>query len=524
MKICIIGAGWYGCHLALALKKTGHDVVIYEKNHEIFSKISGTFGIRLHAGPHYPRSTETRKSCRRGFTAFQMRYPELVIPHEYAIYGLGEIDADGNPSKVNDEQFRRVCEESTNSHLVAPSLLGYRGLISAYNVEEPSIALGQRLRNKFTAYLRDAGIEVFCDFEVSKLISENSRVIVGNDHSSAEFDKVINATSYQAHVPKDDDFPFDMEVIYQPCLALIYKDKTPGARPFSFIVMDGWFPCMMPYICDGDDTASRRYILTHGKWTIMGSFHTVAEANDVLYKLDSTFIENKIKPPSESEMSRFWPEFAERFEYIGWKGEILAKLKTKREFRSAVTYEKNNIIHIVAGKVSNIFDAEYEVLSLLCKENVLERNGYLYVAGGVLDESSREIAERPGRDEPNTSNLTTFEDLQKNSSAKQAGPQTSVGFFSTLSELSRCSQTTSQAISLHSTNYYFRLKCLAGILGASALLAIAIVPLPIIRTVAPVLLSSVGVIGIGYCGARLFTRCIETPPEILGIVQPHINT
>ena len=417
MKIAIIGAGWYGCHLALALKKAGSDVVIYEKNPKIFSQISGTFGIRLHAGPHYPRSTETRKSCRRGFTAFQTRYPELIIPHEYAIYGLGAIDADGNPSKVNDQEFRKICEESVNCHPVDPNLFGYQGLISAYNIEEPSIILGQRLRTTFTTYLKDAGVGVFCDVEVNKLKSDKSKVILGADKCSEEFDKVINATSYQAYVPKDDGFPFDMEVIYQPCLALLYKDKTPGERPFSFIVMDGWFPCMMPYIGDFEegDIPSKRYILTHGKWTIMGSFNTVSEANSLLSKLDDTFIKNEIKPPSESEMKRFWPGFTDRFEYIGWRGEVLAKLKTKREFRSAVTYEKNNIIHIVPGKVSNIFDAEKEVLSLLHKENVLERNGYLYIKGGVLDESNCEITEKPELYEANTSNLKTFDDLQKKS-------------------------------------------------------------------------------------------------------------
>ena len=62
-KVIIVGGGWYGAHLALALKKAEYDVEIFEKNDDIFKAVSGNFGIRLHKGPHYPRSPETRKTC-----------------------------------------------------------------------------------------------------------------------------------------------------------------------------------------------------------------------------------------------------------------------------------------------------------------------------------------------------------------------------------------------------------------------------------------------------------------------------
>ncbi len=63
MHIAIIGAGWYGAHLACELAKQRHTVTLIEKNIAILSETSGTFGVRLHRGPHYPRSSETRKGC-----------------------------------------------------------------------------------------------------------------------------------------------------------------------------------------------------------------------------------------------------------------------------------------------------------------------------------------------------------------------------------------------------------------------------------------------------------------------------
>ncbi len=525
MKIGIIGAGWYGCHLALTLKEAGHDVEIYEKKHEIFSGISGKFGIRLHQGPHYPRSASTRESCRRGFTRFMNRYPDLVIPHEYSIYGLGARDSDGNPPKIDREHFDDVCEESDNCNEIDHEKFGFDGLLSAHDVKEPSIALGKRLRTNFTGYLEKAGIPVHLDFDVTKLESMGEKVLLGNETSSKEFDKIINASSYQTHVQKDADFPFDMEVVYQPCLALVYKDKKAKKRPFSFIVMDGWFPCLMPQI-DNDDKPvqeerSRKYILTHGKWTIMGSYDTASEANSILAELSDSFVEDQIKVPSENEMKRFWPAFAdkERFEYIGWEGTVLAKLKTKSEFRSALTYEdKGNVIHIIPGKVSNIFDAEDEVFSLLYKENVLNRNGYSYVMGGVLDQATTEITEKPAENEANTANLRTLEEIKR---LPQRMPKTPMFNRSTLIQPKikddQSTQTDNAIVNLASPNYSFVLKCIAGILACSTLLAVAILTIPVTGVTYSAMISAAAVVGVSYCGYRLFANVMERPQQAITV-------
>ena len=62
--VAVIGGGWFGCHIAIALQERGYLVTLYEGKSTIFSGISGTFGIRIHSGPHYTRSYATRKCCR----------------------------------------------------------------------------------------------------------------------------------------------------------------------------------------------------------------------------------------------------------------------------------------------------------------------------------------------------------------------------------------------------------------------------------------------------------------------------
>ncbi len=418
MRIGIIGGGWYGCHTARALRKAGHEVFIFEKKPMIFDQISGNFGIRLHAGPHYPRSQKTRQSCHRDYELFVSEYPELVVEHDYSIYALGETDANGNPSKTSYNDFKSVCEEFQTLGEIDIRTMGYQGLVSAWNLKEPSVLVGNYLRKKFNGYLSNLGINIICNFNVTRLenLVSSVRITAQDGAVYDDFDYVVNATSYQSFMNFRALLPFDFNVVYQPCLALLYADTMPTCRPFSFIVMDGWFPCMMPY-CDNEDDlsfspkASRKYIVTHGKWTIMGSFDTAKKAENLLSQLDDDFIEQHIRPSVSSEMNRFWPEFQSRFRYLGWKGSVLAKIKTDKEFRSAVTFMSGRLIQIIPGKVSNVFDAANEVFQLINQQNVLSRNNYQYVQGGVLDDAMQEISETPKIEAQNTCGLQTYNEI-----------------------------------------------------------------------------------------------------------------
>ena len=422
MQIFVIGGGWYGVAIALWLRKFGHDVSLFEKNPEICSETSGKYGIRLHAGQHYQRSLKTRESCRRGLEEFYEVYPELIVEHQYSIYGLGNKDADGLPPKVDQDTFASVCKEFRFKDEISPEEKGYTNLISAMDINEPSIVLGARLREAFKKHLKDAGVNVICNFEVKEFEKYNDKIGIRVNEELMTFDRIVNATSYHALLPQR-PLPFNMGVVYQPCLALVYKDRNPAKDPISFIVMDGWFPCLMPY-CDSveeDKKFDGKYIMTHGKYTIMGSYKTASEANKVLTELNNEFIETWVKPNCEREMERFWPEFADRFVYMGeWKASTIPKIVTNREFRSAVTFASNevingvevNLIHIIPGKVSNVFDAAREVLSFIKKENIVTEGNYEYVKDGVLHESMSEITEKLEDEKRNTCMLQTYNQLK----------------------------------------------------------------------------------------------------------------
>ncbi|KAL3470493.1 hypothetical protein BJX99DRAFT_267403 [Aspergillus californicus] len=395
--IAIIGGGWSGCHVALELADAGHHVTIIEKGDDIFHGVSGQFGIRIHKGPHYPRSSGTRDSCRRTFVRFCSKYPELVVNVKPAIYSLGRTDSNGCKSKVTADVFGKVCSESEECSAVnVHEHWGGSELEVAYNLDEPCAVLNPYLKTYFRERLSKAGIEVRLGEEVYSVYHQNDQHFVSTSSvTDTSFDKVINATG--------------ADIRYQACIALKYRDTSPDNAPQSFIVMDGWFPCLMP--CVGDPEVKGEYILTHGAYTILGSWDTPTEANSCLSQLTPEILEAHIRPKIEREMERFWPGFTKRFTYEGWKGSVLPKMVTDTEFRSSVVFEKDSVIYIFPGKISNVVEAADEVFSLIDGRNVVSSAGYGIARDSELNRSKKEIEEKPSCKERNTCFLQTHKDL-----------------------------------------------------------------------------------------------------------------
>ena len=78
MKIAIIGAGIYGCHLALCLKNQGNSIDVYDMSSDLFSGASTHNSFRIHKGYHYPRSGKTREMCKLDEVEFLKYYSHLT--------------------------------------------------------------------------------------------------------------------------------------------------------------------------------------------------------------------------------------------------------------------------------------------------------------------------------------------------------------------------------------------------------------------------------------------------------------
>lgn len=357
--IIIAGAGWYGSHIAIQLSKAGHSVLV-EKEDRIVSQCSGKFGIRVHRGPHYPRSPGTRLACQSVFHRFCDTYPELVHEHEESIYAYENLDEQVLPSKISLEDFENVSYETKDAQrLDDEEIFRFGDIAAAFELREPSIAIGAELRRSLEKRLCETSVERMFETEVQNFELRSNKIAVfycktscPRDNDVEEADFLINATGYQwVRFPSGESLethPPPIDIVYQLCIGFHYEDMFPGARPVSFIVMDGWYPCMMPLIDKNvsgyNQQMFKDYVVTHRSLTILGSFKNVHEASKLLQDLDSPSILGRIRESVENEMSRFLPSFRSRFVYEGWTGSVLAKPRSKSEFRSSLVFAHDRAI------------------------------------------------------------------------------------------------------------------------------------------------------------------------------------
>lgn len=421
-KICIIGGGWFGVEAAIELSES-YDIVLTEKNKKIFGVISCYNGRRLNSGGHYQTSELTREGCKKGSSLFKKKYPELLVEN-YSFYGYTESDYDGKPSKVSKEHFLKVFEEYKNEEYqcekINPQEWGYENLSAAVKIKEPSIISGEKLSEIFKGYLENAGVKIKYNFEVTKLEKQpNNKILVGNDKETEEFDHVINATGFMSLLPSLANLPNGMEIVYQVCLALVYKNKKPAEVPFDkFTVLDGFNPCYLPRNNDNNE-----YILTHAKLT-NSSFSTPDEAREKLksYEENDEYITEYVKPECEREMYKYFPEFKNLFEYLKYIGVVIPKMITQSEFRSGIVFKdlENGIIYIFPGKISDIFFIASEILSLVKNENIIKAGNYGYVKNGTFDKGMQEIQKKPQGEEVkrSTSGLKTSQEWEEKQDEK----------------------------------------------------------------------------------------------------------
>lgn len=102
--IAIVGAGIYGCCIALRMAKAGLRVSLFDPL-SILRAASANNQFRIHAGYHYPRSTETVREVLEVRDEFLTMFQSAIVSntdHYYAIPFEG--------SRTSTEEFEKFCE------------------------------------------------------------------------------------------------------------------------------------------------------------------------------------------------------------------------------------------------------------------------------------------------------------------------------------------------------------------------------------------------------------------------------
>jgi len=340
IKIAIIGAGWFGCHIGHELKKKKIDVIIFEKEKDIFQNGSGNNTNRLHLGFHYPRSLITRKMSFEGYQKFINKYPKFSKALTSNVYAI----ADDKENKITASSFKKAMSRSnlklTDISIKQTDLLNIK---SAYNTYERQID-HIKAKNFFKKKLKK---NIFFKKNVKSIIKIKDKYKINNNI----FDYVINCSWQQSFKSKN----FDLT--YEHCLISLFSAKKKKHK--SYTIMDGPFYTLLQW----SKNIFALYSVKDSRVLISKNLNNI----NISYKKISEKKETLIKNRIVQGFSKFYPKFEKNFTFIKNLNSVRTIIKNKNDSRVCIVDNKDNFINILSGKIDHIFYAYEEVLKCIKK-------------------------------------------------------------------------------------------------------------------------------------------------------------
>jgi hypothetical protein len=327
-RIRILGGGWYGCHIGLALARE-HDVEIHETRPRIFEGASGSIPARLHLGFHYPRSRMTRAACQEHSEAFMARYGELTAGVPVNIYAIAS-----DHSQVDFAQYVQTLRGEVEFVTIQdPAEFGLRNV-------EGALLTGER--HILTDRARD-----FFEERLGKRI--HYRVPPPRDLDDPAWDWTIDCTfcaNESAGVDR-----------YEPCLVVLLQGPTDRA----VTIMDGPFPSLYPW-----DEEKGLCSLSSALWTPFSkSINTWASARRVIDEISHDEIWPRAKAMIE-QMAGFYPAVADNFTVQDFRLSVRAMPLSGADTRLVdVARHGERLIRIRAGKIDAVLHAEQRVREMI---------------------------------------------------------------------------------------------------------------------------------------------------------------
>ncbi|KUP94612.1 tRNA 5-methylaminomethyl-2-thiouridine biosynthesis bifunctional protein MnmC [Tritonibacter horizontis] len=254
MRVAIIGAGWYGCHIARFLKSLGYSVTIFDRREDIMTEASGFNQNRLHQGFHYARDYETRMQSRDGFNRFLERYGHLTVDVSPNLYAVA-----ADQSLIDYRTYKAIMASSGIEFTEVPPsacALNLTNISGVMDTAERAIDV-DLARSFFRTELQD-DLVLGTSIRQSDLQYRRHGVLLHGDC----YDFLIDASWSKF-------LPLKSSVFFEPTVLFYYEFSLP---PFALTLVDGPLASMYPTGQPGLYTLSS---VTH---TPLGQFATATEA------------------------------------------------------------------------------------------------------------------------------------------------------------------------------------------------------------------------------------------------------
>lgn len=334
-NIIIIGTGWYGLYTAILLQDK-YNVIILEKNNDIFENSSNYNQNRLHLGYHYPRCSKTRKLCLKGYSKFVEKFRNLIdfIDNNYYCVSKDSI--------IDFETYKQIFNVDDYKHTFIKNKIFDNVDGDIINVQE-KIINSEKSKKYFKNNVK---CEIKFNYKVDNIKQIDNKVIINDD---IECDLLIDCTYNQLNLSNN-------KYIYENTISLIYERINFDDDYDSLTMMDGDFFSLFPR-----DINKKHYTLTHVKYTPFQKSLNINELNNNIKQEQF----NDIKKNMENEVLKYIPNFKKKYLYVSYFTSYKCKIISNNDTRDCVIEKNNNIISVNCGKIIGIFEFEKYLSEIL---------------------------------------------------------------------------------------------------------------------------------------------------------------
>jgi len=351
MRVAVVGAGIFGITIALQFSKKGHDVILFEKEKDIMTKVSVKNHFRHHYGYHYPRSKTTALESIHGRKSFEKEYSDCILPYFPTYYSIVKKE---EGTLTTPEEYLKFCDDIGLTYKVieTPELINKDRMAMTIEVPERAfdpIKLKDICRDKLinSKVILRTGSEIVGGNIRELTISEE-----GKEYTD-DFDCIVNATYANMNkVKKILNIPRDVR---QYELLELIKVKIPGEL-FGAMNMDGEFTSVIPMGSEGD------YTIAHAKGSVLKT--VVTDDFD-----DSIESFGKFESNRENIMEVAIKDFpilkdSEFIESVFVTKVVKANVDETDERPSEIFNHGNNVYSVFAGKIVTVVDIANKLLEM----------------------------------------------------------------------------------------------------------------------------------------------------------------
>ncbi|MCW1885163.1 FAD-binding oxidoreductase [Luteolibacter flavescens] len=361
-QIVIAGGGFFGCSIALMLRQRGWQPVIVEENDDLLTRASQVNQARVHGGYHYPRSLMTAYRSRRNYERFREKYREAIVDRFTKVYAVGRYF-----SKVTAGQFEMFMKRIGAPLEEAPASIARLfnpALTEKCWIAEECAFDHSILREKLRRELEDAGVGMRFGERVIAAES-NPHGALARLSGGAEIPcrLVVNATYAGLNLLTSGSglpvVPLKHELTE---LALI---ELPGElKDLSVTMMCGPFFSFMPYPARGLTSLSHVRYTPHAQW-----YENTREGTGDPYRRFDTLAKESHQQLMLADASRYLPALRDAtYRESIWAVKTLLP-QTETDDGRPILFQRDpvlpSVIHVMGGKIDNIFDVEDELAGLL---------------------------------------------------------------------------------------------------------------------------------------------------------------